>query len=164
MQFLQVSPEPMLSQEPRENLSSRPPPPPPPRLACPVWSCPEHSRVYLIQIKAELERKLFCFTVFCVSETNSVPWKRFFLGLIGADIFICVCICRCVYIRPHREGCIYSLQAAGNVSLYSRPSPRPLQPSPRAPRPCAGPDLSGVRRGRRTSSAAFLLVYKLFGK
>lgn len=33
MQFLQVSPEPMLSQEPRENLSSRPAPPHP----TPAW-------------------------------------------------------------------------------------------------------------------------------
>ena len=62
MQFLQVSSEPMLSQEPRENLSSRPPASPALHVLCgTVLST--GAEFNLIQIKAELERKLFCFTV-----------------------------------------------------------------------------------------------------
>lgn len=44
-----------------------------------------------------------------------------FLYLVGADIFICMYICRCVYICIQCKGSIYSLHAAGNVSLYSPP-------------------------------------------
>lgn len=86
-----------------------------------IWRC----RVYFIPIKAELERKPFCFTFFvCVSETNSVLWKHS-LYPVGADIFIYVYICWCVYICIQCKGCIYSLHAAGNCHFTALPEPTP---------------------------------------
>lgn len=99
----------------------------------------------------------------CSLETLSV--------LLGADIFICVYICWCVYICIQRKGCIYSLHAAGNGHFTALPEPRPCRSKPTGflPRPCARPHRQPGRPGCGNKTvnvqdlAAFLLVYKLFG-
>lgn len=121
-------------------------------------------------------KKILPFYLFCVFQKPILFFgNTSFLYLVGADIFICMYICWCVYICIQCKGSIYSLHAAGNVSLYSPPwAPDPAAArgqqasSPTTTCKAMVASQTSLECGNKTENvqdlAAFLLVYKLFEK
>lgn len=77
----------------------------------------------LVKSKQNWKENSYVLPCFVFQKQILLFVNTFFLYLVEADIFIYVCvyICQCVYICIQCKGCIYSLHAAGNVSLYSPP-------------------------------------------
>lgn len=112
-----------------------------------IQSC----KVYFIHIKAELEGKLFRFT-FVFQKQILFFGNTSFLHLVGADIFICMYICQCVYICINVRDVFIASMLLEMCHFTALPEPRALlQPEalrlpPRPPhaRPSCQPDLSRV--------------------
>lgn len=81
-------------------------------------------------IRAELGRKLFCFTLFCVPETNSVPWQRSLCAVGQIFFYVCIYVDVCTYVSNVRDVFIASMLLA-TCHFTALPEPQALlQPRP----------------------------------
>lgn len=148
----------MQSLEPGENLRSRRPSLPGLRLRTALFQLrelPEH-RSSLPSRPGRTGKESLPFTL--VFRKQTLFFSCASLRRRGRCFPACVYMFMCVH-RHLPTGSIYSLHAAGSVSLYSPPCAHHTGSRPRA-----GPGLSRVCLQGRTSTAASLLVNKLFGK